>query len=69
MRRKKRTRIQTDMLGWVMQEMEARRGQWPQIAEDADVDYSWLTKVMQGNIYDPGTRRLQALANYLQGLP
>lgn len=39
--------------------LRAVKGQWPSIADQAGVDYVWLTKVMQGAIKDPGVTRVE----------
>lgn len=39
--------------------LEAAKGRWPAIADSAEVEYEWLSKVMQGRIKDPGVRRVE----------
>lgn len=54
-----------DILQFIKDYLEAKRGHWPAIARDADVDYSWLTKVMQNKIPNPGIRELQKVLDYI----
>ena len=41
--------------------LEGERGEWPRIAEAADVSYSWLTKFAIGQIPRPGYAALVRL--------
>lgn len=41
--------------------LEARRGEWPRIAQRADVSYSWLSKFVNGHIDNPGFATLKKL--------
>lgn len=43
----------------------AAKGRWPAIAAEADVDYVWLFKVMQGRIKDPGITRVERVIGAL----
>ena len=45
--------------------LDSRRGTWRQVCEDTGLDYSWLTKFAQGQIKNPGYRKIQTLAGYL----
>lgn len=45
--------------------LEARRGDWPQVARDAGVSYSWLCKFAVGTIANPGANHLHALRGVL----
>jgi predicted metal-dependent HD superfamily phosphohydrolase len=49
--------------------LRARRGEWPAICRATRLDYSWLSKLAQGQIHDPGIRRLQVLHDYLVAQP
>ncbi len=43
--------------------LDARRGQWPQIAERCDVSHSWISQFVRNKIPNPGyvtLRRLEA---------
>ena len=41
--------------------LDGERGEWPRIAEAADVSYSWLTKFAIGQIPRPGYAALVRL--------
>ena len=51
-----------DLLRTVLDGIEKRRDTWPRLAADADVSYSWMTKLMAGNITNPGILPIQRLA-------
>ena len=44
----------------------ARKGDWPDLAKEAGVSYSWLVKFMGGEIPNPGVRTLKKLEAALQ---
>lgn len=48
--------------------LNAAKGRWPTIVAEADVDYVWLAKVMQGRIKDPGITRVERVINALNSL-
>ncbi len=50
----------------VKQLLNARRGSWQQVAEAADVSYSWLSKFARGKIENPGYATLVRLQTYLK---
>lgn len=54
------------MLERVVRGLQARKGQWRQIAEACGVSYSWLTKVAQGHIRNPRVSHLEAVDSYLR---
>ena len=54
-----------DILTKIKDYLEAHRGSWPQIAADAGVSYSWLTKLVQGQIPNPGIRDVQKVLDYI----
>ena len=53
------------LLTSVLASLQARKGQWRQIANATGLDYSWLTKLGQGKINDPGVRKIQILSDYM----
>lgn len=55
-----------NMLIEVKKQLLARKGQWRIIANDADVGYQWLTKLMQGKFDDPGVKKIENLYNYFK---
>jgi hypothetical protein len=61
------------LLTFVLSELEARKGQWANIARDIEPDswesyYSWLNKVAQRRIPDPSVNKIQRLADYFRGI-
>ena len=57
------------ILQFVMQHLAERKGDWPKISKDMAPKawrsyYSWLAKLAQGHIPDPGVNRIQRLADY-----
>ena len=54
-----------NLLDSVLAGLQERKGQWPQLARAAEVDYSWLTKLAQGRIRDPGVHKIQRLADVM----
>lgn len=44
----------------------ARKGDWPLIAERAEVSHSWLSKFVNGHITNPGFATLTRLDEYLR---
>jgi transcriptional regulator with XRE-family HTH domain len=51
------------LLDSVLAGLQAHKGKWPDLAREAGVDYSWLTKLAQGRINDPGIQKIQRLAD------
>jgi hypothetical protein len=54
------------LLPYVVRELQARKGDWPKISADTELDYSWLTKLAQGRIPDPGVNKIEKLAEYFK---
>ena len=46
--------------------LDARKGDWPAVAHDAGVSYSWLTKYAAGKIGNPGYATLVKLRDALK---
>jgi transcriptional regulator with XRE-family HTH domain len=42
-----------------------RKGEWPQIAREAEVSHSWLSQFVRGKIGNPGYRTLVRLHGVL----
>ena len=55
-----------DILKFVQNYLNDNRGNWPTICEEAGVSYSWLTKIVQSAIKQPGIGELQKLINYIE---
>ena len=56
------------LLDYVLRELDSRKGTWPQLAREMAPDapdsyYSWLTKLAQRRIDNPGVVSIQALAD------
>lgn len=60
--------IETSLLHQMKTRLSAVKGKWPAIAREADVDYVWLFKVMQGRIKDPGVARVERVIAALDRL-
>lgn len=58
-----------NLLDYVQEELQARKGAWPAVARETDLDYSWLTKLAQGRIPDPSVNKIQRLADYFREHP
>jgi hypothetical protein len=61
------------LLDFVLSELEARKGSWPDIAKAMAPQswksyYSWMEKVARGQIPDPGVSKIQELADYFRGI-
>jgi hypothetical protein len=64
--------MEEPLLDYVLGELEARKGNWPEIAKAMSPDnwksyYSWMEKVARGQIPDPGVNKIQDLANHFRG--
>lgn len=58
--------MESDILAYVLGQLEATRGQWPTIAAESGVPYDTITKIAQRQIEDPKVSKLQRLANYFR---
>lgn len=47
--------------GIVREALEARRGQWPELANAAGVSHSWISQFVRGKIPNPGVATLERL--------
>lgn len=45
--------------------LERKRGEWKQIAVDADVSHSWISQFVRGKIPNPGYATLRKLHEML----
>lgn len=59
------------MLEFVLSELQARKGTWIALAKELEPDswasyYSWLTKLAQDRIPDPGVNKIQRLADHFR---
>lgn len=58
--------MNTPLLEQMKAGLTAHKGRWPVIAQQADVGYVWMFKVMQGRIRDPGASRVERVLKVLQ---
>lgn len=49
--------------------LNARRGQWPKIAEDCGISHSWISQFVRDKIPNPGYMTLRKLHERLQAAP
>ena len=49
--------------------LEARRGDWPQIADEAGVSHSWISQFVRNKIPNPGFATLMKLRQHLVPAP
>ena len=49
--------------------LEAKRGDWQDVAKRAEVSYSWLSKFVNGHIPNPGYATLKRLHDALSPAP
>lgn len=49
--------------------VQERRGEWPKLAKDAEVSYSWLVKFAAGEIRNPRIQTVDRLAVALMARP
>jgi hypothetical protein len=54
------------LLNYVRRQLHDRKGEWPKIAKKTQLDYSWITKLAQGRIPDPGVNKVEKLADYFR---
>ena len=57
-----------DILKSTQRELNEYKGSWPEIARRAEVSYSWLIKIMNGNTANPRIQELQRVVDVLLDL-
>lgn len=57
------------LLETVLAELQTRKGTWPVIARKTGLDYDWLCKLAQGQIHDPGVRKIERLQKHFRDCP
>lgn len=57
--------MSTDLDVEVRAALEARRGDWQRVADDARVSHSWISQFMRGKIPNPGYATLKRLHGVL----
>jgi len=58
--------MRIQLLEYVRDGLNSRKGQWRQIAARSDVPYDTVSKIARGVTVDPGVRTVQKLAHHLQ---
>lgn len=58
--------MEQTLLEFVLESLEASRGQWPEIAKTSGVPYHTLTKIAQRKIENPGVKHVQQLSDYFR---
>lgn len=51
-------------LDYVKRKLEASKGTWGSVCTDTGLGYSWLTKLAQGKIPNPGIKKIEKLFHY-----
>lgn len=49
----------------VMQDLQAQKGNWPEVVKRGDFTYSWLTKLGAGKIHGPSIHSIEKLEEVL----
>lgn len=58
--------MNTNILGFVLENLEASRGSWPKIAKETDIPYFTIQKIAQRYTENPGVLTVQKLADYFK---
>lgn len=58
--------MSTDLITYVRNKVLEQRGDWPRLAKDLGVSYSWLQKFARDYPHDVGHRRIQQLAEHFR---
>lgn len=54
------------MLGYVLEQLEGCKGQWPKVSKGSRVAYKTIIKIVNGEVADPGVSIVQKLADYFR---
>jgi transcriptional regulator with XRE-family HTH domain len=54
------------MFAYVLAELEAKKGSWPQVAAGSGVPRRTLEKIASGQTKNPGVRHIERLAKYFR---
>lgn len=52
---------------YVIEQLQASKGRWPDVAEEAGVSKRTLEKIARREIEDPGISHIEKLAAYFRG--
>lgn len=58
--------MEDSIYDYVMEQLEASKGNWPTVAADADVSLSTLVKIARREIADPGVSHIEKLYGYFR---
>lgn len=61
--------MSTDLDVEIRANLESRRGDWPKIAQTAQVSHSWISQFVRGKIPNPGYETLKRLNSALSDKP
>lgn len=65
----KRKDVSRDLNGFVLDQLERRKGDWPEISKAAGVPYFTISKMASGATADSRISTVQKLANYFLDHP
>jgi len=51
---------------YVLSELEAAKGRWPQVAEETGLSRRTIEKIARREVADPGVSRIEILARYFR---
>lgn len=60
----KRNDVSRDLNGFVLAQLERRKGDWPEISKESGVPYFTISKIASGATNDSRISTVQKLANY-----
>lgn len=69
MKRKNSIDITRNLGGFVIDQLDRRKGEWPAISKASGVPYFTISKISNGTTADPKTSTVQKLANYFLDNP
>jgi hypothetical protein len=61
--------MQTPDIPALRAEVQARKGQWAQLARFGEFDYSWMVRFARGDIAEPKLSKLVRLRETLDAIP
>lgn len=65
----KRNDVSRDLNGFVLAQLERRKGDWPEISKESGVPYFTISKIASSATNDPRISTIQKLANYFLDHP
>ncbi|ULL07795.1 hypothetical protein JNO42_12510 [Pseudomonas putida] len=61
--------VSRDLSGFVINQLNLRKGDWPEISRASEVPYFTITKMAAGTTRNPRVNTVQRLANYFLDNP